>query len=110
MTTLWSLTNYYFTFCFHLSFGLAPANPLTVPPIVPNTSANTSLQVTAGTGGVLKMEPLTMVQVAVKNNVDVFYFGTVVPMHVFFTEDGAMGKFRLELAVRPRWKLVNLDL
>ena len=41
----------------------------------------------------LKMNPLTLVQVAVKNNVDVFYFGSTVPMHVYFVEDGAMGMF-----------------
>lgn len=31
-------------------------------------------------------------QVAVKNNIDVFYFACLVPMHVFFTEDGNMEK------------------
>lgn len=29
---------------------------------------------------------------AIKNSVDVFYFATVMPMHIFFTEDGAMEK------------------
>lgn len=33
-----------------------------------------------------------MLQVAIKNSVDVFYFATVMPMHIFFTEDGAMEK------------------
>ena len=33
-----------------------------------------------------------MIQVAVKNNVGVFYFGTTIPMNVYFAEDGAMGK------------------
>lgn len=37
-----------------------------------------------------KMEPLTNLQVAIKDSVDIFYFATVVPMHVFFGEDGAM--------------------
>jgi hypothetical protein len=32
------------------------------------------------------------VQVAVKSSVDVFYFSTVVPMHVFFAEDGEIDK------------------
>ena len=31
-------------------------------------------------------------QVAIKNNVDVFYFATVMPLHIFFGEDGAMEK------------------
>ena len=37
---------------------------------------------------------------AVKNNVDVFYFSCIVPMHVLFTEDGEMDK-RVFLAT---WK------
>ena len=36
-----------------------------------------------------------MIQVAVKNNVGVFYFGTTIPMNVYFAEDGAMGKYTL---------------
>ena len=31
-------------------------------------------------------------QVAIKNNIDVFYFSATVPMHVLFTEDGEMDK------------------
>ncbi|KAH3883522.1 hypothetical protein DPMN_007518 [Dreissena polymorpha] len=31
-------------------------------------------------------------QVAVKNNIDVFYLSTQVPLHVLFTEDGEMDK------------------
>ena len=38
------------------------------------------------------MEPLTNLQVAVKNNVDVSYFATIVPTHVYFAEDGQMEK------------------
>jgi len=40
------------------------------------------------------------VQVAIKNNIDVFYFACLVPMNVFFTEDGQMDK-RVFLAT---WK------
>ena len=39
-------------------------------------------------------------QVAIKNNIDVFYFACQVPMNVFFTEDGQMDK-RVFLAT---WK------
>jgi hypothetical protein len=46
------------------------------------------------------MDPLTNLQVAIKNNVDVFYFSCIVPMHVYCTEDGAMDK-RVFLAT---WK------
>ena len=33
-----------------------------------------------------------MNQVAVKNNIDVFYFAVVIPLSVFFAEDGQMDK------------------
>ena len=39
------------------------------------------------------MDPLTNLQVAVKNNIDVFYFSCVVPMYVFFVEAGQMGTY-----------------
>ena len=42
----------------------------------------------------------SVVQVAIKNNVDVFYFACSVPMHVLFVEDGEMDK-RVFLAT---WK------
>ena len=38
------------------------------------------------------MAPLNNLQVAVKNNIDVFYFCCIVPYHVYFVEDGEMGK------------------
>lgn len=38
------------------------------------------------------MDPLTNLQVAIKNNVDVFYFSCVLPYNVLFAEDGQMGK------------------
>ncbi|XP_035206561.1 AP-1 complex subunit beta-1-like isoform X2 [Stegodyphus dumicola] len=82
------------------SFGIAPAQPLQVPaPLLPNTSADVSLPLNT-MGAVQKMDPLTNLQVAVKNNVDVFYFSTIVPLHVFCTEDGMMDK-RVFLAT---WK------
>lgn len=31
-------------------------------------------------------------QVAVKNNIDVFYFSTLYPLHILFVEDGKMGE------------------
>lgn len=30
-------------------------------------------------------------QVAVKNNIDVFYFSVLIPLNIFFVEDGKMG-------------------
>ncbi|KAK7479968.1 hypothetical protein BaRGS_00028795 [Batillaria attramentaria] len=74
------------------SFGLTPASPLQVQsPLIPNSTASTSLQLNT-TGQVQKMDPLLMLQVAVKNSIDVFYFSCTVPMHVVFTEDGEMDK------------------
>ncbi|XP_071530361.1 AP-1 complex subunit beta-1 isoform X2 [Panulirus ornatus] len=74
------------------SFGVTPAAPLNVPaPVAPNQSVDVSLGISTS-GPVQRMDPLTNLQVAIKNNVDVFYFATVMPMHVFFCEDGAMDK------------------
>lgn len=82
------------------SFGMAPAQPLPLQsPLQPNFPADVSLQL--GTNGpVQKMDPLTNLQVAIKNNVDVFYFSCIIPMHVLATEDGTMDK-RVFLAT---WK------
>lgn len=73
------------------SFGLSPAQPLNVPAIAPNQSVDVSLELNTS-GPIQRMEPLTNLQVAVKNNIDVFYFATIIPMHVFFMEDGNMEK------------------
>ncbi|XP_078739586.1 AP-1 complex subunit beta-1-like [Lampetra fluviatilis] len=34
--------------------------------------------------------PKLVLRVAVKNNLDVFYFSALVPIHILFTEDGAL--------------------
>lgn len=82
------------------SFGLTPAQPLQVQaPLQPNFPADVSLQL-ATNGPVQKMDPLTNLQVAIKNNVDVFYFSCLVPLHVLCAEDGLMDK-RVFLAT---WK------
>ncbi|CAH0388192.1 AP-1 complex subunit beta-1 [Capsicum chinense] len=73
------------------SFGLTPAKPLLVTPLQPRLSQEVSLPL-ATTGAIQRMEPLTNLQVALKNNIDVFYFATIVPMHVYFVEDGQMDK------------------
>jgi len=73
------------------SFGLIPAQQLNVPQIPANQSVDVSLSL--GTNGpVQRMDPLTTLQVAVKNNIDVFYFACDVPAHIFFTDDGHMEK------------------
>jgi hypothetical protein len=73
------------------SFGLSPAGPLTLSPLMPNTSASTLLPIKPG-GQVMKMNPLAQLQVAVKNNVDVFYFTVNVHTHVLFAVDGTMDR------------------
>uniref|UniRef100_A0A672JQ48 AP complex subunit beta n=1 Tax=Salarias fasciatus TaxID=181472 RepID=A0A672JQ48_SALFA len=72
------------------SFGLAPAGPLQVlTPVSPNQSIEVTLPLNTG-GPVMKMEPLNNLQVAVKNNIDVFYFSCQYPISMLFVEDGKM--------------------
>ncbi|VDD74271.1 unnamed protein product [Mesocestoides corti] len=74
------------------SFGLAPAQALNVPtPLQPKQSVKVILPLGFG-NQVVKMDPLMNLQVAVKNNVDVFYFACLVPIHVLFTSVGEMEK------------------
>ena len=75
------------------SFALSPAQPFAVPggSLAPRQSVNVSLPLnTSGTAQ--RMEPLMLLQIAVKNNVDVFYMATQMPVHVLFCEDGEMDK------------------
>ena len=71
-----------------------------VSPLMPNSTASTLLPITPG-GLVMKMTPLTQLQVAIKNNMDVFYFSVNMPTHVLFSEDGTIGKIRLSLLSFP---------
>lgn len=60
------------------SFGLSPAAALSVPgPLQPSQNMDASLSLNTS-GAVQRMEPLMTLQVAVKNNVDVFYFACQV--------------------------------
>ena len=63
-------------------------------PLFPNQTVNTSL-VISPSGPVQKMDPLTLLQVAVKNNIDVLYFSICVPMHMLFSENGQMGGYNV---------------
>ena len=74
------------------SFGLTPASPLQVAaPLAPGASIEVSVTLSTG-GAVQRMDPLNNLQVAIKNNIDVFYFACLVPMNVYFTEDGQLEK------------------
>ncbi|KAM9393410.1 AP-1 complex subunit beta-1 [Pholidichthys leucotaenia] len=87
------------------SFGLAPAGPLQVlTPLSPNQSIEVTLPLNT-VGPVMKMEPLNNLQVAVKNNIDVFYFSCQYPIHMLFVEDGKMER-QVFLAT---WKDISND-
>ncbi|CAF3994056.1 unnamed protein product [Rotaria magnacalcarata] len=74
------------------SFGLTPAQPLQVTsPLFPNQTVPTQLILNT-TGPIMRMDPLTNLQVAIKNNIDIFYFNCIVPIHVYFAQDGEMDK------------------
>jgi hypothetical protein len=74
------------------SFGLTPSQTLHVTsPLFPNQTAASQLPLTAN-GPIMKMDPLTNIQIAIKNNLDVFYFNCIVPIHVYFVNDGEMDK------------------
>ncbi|XP_031209914.1 AP-2 complex subunit beta [Mastomys coucha] len=72
------------------SFGVIPSTALAIhTPLMPNQSIDVSLPLNT-LGPVMKMEPLNNLQVAVKNNIDVFYFSCLIPLNVLFVEDGKM--------------------
>lgn len=73
------------------SFGLVPGAPLQVAPLPPQQSTETSLQLNH-TGPVQRMEPINNLQIAIKNNVDVFYFACLIHGHTMFAEDGQLDK------------------
>lgn len=73
------------------SFGLVPGAPLQVPSLPPAQTAEVSLQLNS-TGPVTRMEPINNLQIAVKNNVDVFYFACLVHGNVMFNEEGQLDK------------------
>lgn len=74
------------------SFGLTPSSPLQVPaPLNPGASMEANV-ILSTAGAVQRMDPLNNLQVAIKNNIDVFYFACLVPMNVYFAEDGQLDK------------------
>jgi len=71
------------------SFGLGSSSQLQIASLPPNQSTKYSLPLTFN-NAVQKMEPLDTLQVAIKNNIKVFYFATTIPMEVLFAPDGKM--------------------
>lgn len=60
------------------SFGISPSQPLSVPNIPPKGQFVQSLPLNL-VGTKQKMEPFNMLQIAIKNNVGVYYFSTMFP-------------------------------
>lgn len=73
------------------SFGMSPTQPMNVGPLPPGQSLEYRLLLNT-TGPVQRMDPLTTLQVAIKNNVDVFYYACQIPLQILFTEDGTLDK------------------
>ncbi|CAH0713663.1 unnamed protein product, partial [Brenthis ino] len=73
------------------SFGVYPGGALAVGALAAGARADAPLPL-AVAGPVQRMDPLNNLQVAVKNNIDVFYFACLIPAHVLFTEDGQLDK------------------
>jgi len=73
------------------SFGMTTSQPLNIPLLNAGQTLDVALPMTC-TGPVQKMDPLTNIQVAVKNSIDIFYFACIAPLHIFFSEEGAMEK------------------
>lgn len=73
------------------SFGVFPVGGLCVGAVAAGASAEAPLTL-ATTGPVQKMDPLNNLQVAIKNNVDVFYFACLIPVQILFVEDGQLDK------------------
>merc|ERR1712013_464511 len=73
------------------SFGMTTSQPLNIPLLNAGQTLDVALPMTC-TGPVQKMDPLTNIQVAIKNSIDIFYFACIAPLHIFFSEEGAMEK------------------
>ena len=73
------------------SFGLTIINQLQISMLQPNQASVTTMVLNTN-GPVQKMQPINNLQIAVKNNIDVSYFSALVPMHVYFAEDGEIDK------------------
>ncbi|CAF1427383.1 unnamed protein product [Rotaria sordida] len=74
------------------SFGLTPLQPLQIlNPLFPNQTIPIQLILNAN-GPIMKMDPLTNLQIAIKNNIDIFYFNCIVPIHILFVHNGEIDK------------------
>jgi len=87
-------------------FGLAPAQQLQVPDVACGSAAETVLPMIVGApqlvSGTNPTNPLVL-QVAIKNSMDVFYFNVQFDLPVVLTEAPALGKD----AFRAAWQRVG---
>jgi hypothetical protein len=73
------------------TFGLVPTGNLDVrSPVVTNSSVDASLQLNFNPLQKALKDPINSLQIAIKNNVSVFYFQTPLHLHVLFPEDGGV--------------------
>jgi hypothetical protein len=74
------------------SFGIAPT-PLQVTSIMPGQSVETSLLLVQNPNLLNSSLPLNnIIQVAIKNNLGVFYFQLSIPLHILFNEKGQLSR------------------
>ena len=70
-------------------FALTPAAPISLAAIMPGQSADFSLPLAAN--GPLSTGPVTnIIQMAVKNNIDIFYFQHQIPLHLLYVPSGKL--------------------
>jgi len=74
-------------------FGIGPQTAMQVPDIMPGSSAESVLLMSAGTlsSGTAPTNPLFL-QVAVKNSLDIFYFNVPFYLPTVLTESGALSR------------------
>ncbi|KNC56375.1 coatomer [Thecamonas trahens ATCC 50062] len=71
------------------SFGLVPGSAIGISSVAPGATATFALPL--GTNGEMALSnPLMSLQVALKNNVEVFYFLCMVPLGAVLVEDGKL--------------------
>ena len=73
----------------HDSFALAPVVPLRLNPLGPGQRADVSMPLNFS-GQRAKTDPINQLQLAFKNNVQVFYGQTSIPLEPLFGEDGRL--------------------
>ena len=86
------------------SFGMTSSQPLNIPLLNAGQTLDVALPMTC-TGPVQKMDPLTNIQVAVKNSIDIFYFACIAPLHIFFSEEGGTSSacYTLDTIIYNLW-------